>query len=204
MQRSRTVAFFYLLLSSVALISAPLAFAQSPAIPVQPVLVTVSFNAAVLQTAQTQQDFNDLQAKFAPRQSHLQKLNGEVEALKKQLNDSSPTLSESDRNAKLRALDTEQRQLQREADDYKADADAATQQAYQSNAQKLYTFLQDYARQHAYTLVIDRGSDTAPVIWYAAAGTDITDQLVKAFDLKTGTASPPAKRLPSAPSPTPH
>ncbi len=202
MQRSRTLAPVCLLLLSLAF--APVVLAQSQPPATQPGLVTVAFNAAVLQTAQAQKDFTDLQAKFAPRQSHLQTLNNEMEALKKQLNESSPALSESDRNAKLRTLESDQRQLQREADDYKADTDAATQQVFQTNAQKLYAFLQDYAKQHAYMLVIDRGSDTVPVVWYAAPGADITEQLVKAYDLKSGVSSPAAKRLPSAPSPTPH
>jgi outer membrane protein len=188
----------------LSLAFAPVVLAQSQPPATQPGLVTVAFNAAVLQTAQAQKDFTDLQAKFAPRQSHLQTLNNEMEALKKQLNESSPALSESDRNAKLRTLESDQRQLQREADDYKADTDAATQQVFQTNAQKLYAFLQDYAKQHAYMLVIDRGSDTVPVVWYAAPGADITEQLVKAYDLKSGVSSPAAKRLPSAPSPTPH
>jgi outer membrane protein len=206
MQRSRTIAFVVVSVLALTLAATHLSLAQSA--NTSPTFVTVAFNAAVLQTAQAQQDFNDLQAKFAPRQSHLQTLNSEVEALKKQLSANSPTLSESDKNTKLRTLDSKQRQLQREADDYKADTDAATQQAFQSNAQKLYAFLQDYARLHAYTLVIDRGSDTAPVVWYAAAGIDITDQLVKDFDLKAGEVSSPAngsaKHLPSAPTPSPH
>lgn len=206
MQRYRTTVFIFLSILFVVLVSAPLSVAQTAAS--SPTFVTVSFSAAVLQTAQAQHDFNDLQTKFAPRQNHLQSLTSEVEALKKQLSDGAAKLTEADRNTKLHTLEADQRQLQREADDYKADTEAASQQAFQTNAQKLYVFLQDYARQHAYALVIDRGSEAAPVVWYAAAGVDITEQLVKAFDLQAGgTAAPatgPAKHLPSAPVPTPH
>jgi outer membrane protein len=70
-------------------------------------------------------------------------------------------------------------------------------------AQKLYTFLQDYAKQHAYTLVIDRGSEAAPVVWYAASNADITAELIKAYDLKAVTPSGSSMKpgLPSAPTP---
>jgi Skp family chaperone for outer membrane proteins len=50
-------------------------------------IVTVSFNAAVLQTAEAQKDLGTLQARFAPRQAQLQALDDEVEALRKQVSD---------------------------------------------------------------------------------------------------------------------
>jgi len=199
MLRSRTLASFCVLFMLVAV-----AFAQSTPLPA-PVYVTVAFNTAVLQTAEAQHVFSDLQVKFAPRQTHLQQLNAQVEALKKQINDNTAPLSEADKSAKMHTLDTEERQLQREADDFKGDTDSASQQAFQSVAQKLYAFLQNYAKQHAYTLVIDRGSDAAPVVWYAAANADITAELIKAYDLETATT--PAGRtnanphLPAAPTP---
>ena len=185
----------------VFFVSSAITFAQSPA----PVYVTVAFDAAVLQTTEAQHLFSDLRAKFAPRQTHLQQLNQQVETLKKQINDNAASLSEAEKSAKMHTLDTEERQLQREADDFKNDTDSASQQAFQSVAQKLYAFLQNYAKQHAYTLVIDRGSDAAPVVWYAAANADITAELIKAYDLKAAATSdghtqtnPP---LPAAPTP---
>jgi outer membrane protein len=201
MPRSRT------LVSLCAfLLSAAIAFAQSPTALSAPVYVTVAFNTAVLQTAEAQHIFSDLQAKFAPRQTHLQQLSAQVDALKKQLNDNAASLSDAEKSTKMHTLDTEERQLQREADDFKSDTDSASQQAFQSVAQKLYVFLQDYAKQRTYTLVIDRGSDAAPVVWYAAANADITAELIKAYDLKGIAASSDGHahtnpHLPSAPAP---
>jgi outer membrane protein len=115
-------------------------------------------------------------------------------------------LSDAEKSAKMHTLATEERQLQHEADDFKGDTDSASQQAFQSVAQKLYTFLQDYAKQHAYTLVIDRGYDAAPIVWYAAANADITAELIKAYDLKAAATSTSGQthtnpHLPSAPTP---
>jgi outer membrane protein len=201
MQRSRTLVSL-----CVFFVSAAISFAQSPTSLSSPVYVTVAFNAAVLQTTEAQHVFSDLQAKFAPRQTHLQQLNAQIESLKKQINDNAVSLSEADKSAKLHTLDTEEHQLQREADDFKGDTDSASQQAFQFVAQKLYAFLQDYAKQHAYTLVIDRGSDAAPVVWYAAANADITAELIKAYDLKA--AATPTGRTNTNPhlplAPTPH
>jgi outer membrane protein len=200
MQRSRPLVSL-----CVFFVSTAISYAQSPASLSAPVYVTVAFNTAVLQTSEAQHVFSDLQAKFAPRQTHLQLLNAQIESLKKQINDNAAALSEADKSARLHTLDTEERQLQREADDFKGDTDSASQQAFQSVAQKLYAFLQDYAKQHAYTLVIDRGSDAAPIVWYAAANADITAELIKAYDLKaaaTPTGRPNTNpHLPSAPTP---
>ena len=201
MKRSRTIVSL-----CVLFVQAAICFAQSPTSLAAPSYVTVAFNAAVLQTAEAKHVFGDLQAKFGPRQTHLQQLNAQIESLKKQINDNTASLSEAEKSAKLHTLDTDERQMQREADDFKGDTDSASQQAFQSIAQKLYAFLQDYAKQHAYTLVIDRGSDTAPVVWYAATNADITVELIKAYDLKaaatTGSRTNPNSQLP--PSPTPH
>ena len=201
MQRSRT-----LLSLCVFLAAAAISFAQSSTPVSAPTYVTLAFNAAVLQTAEAQHAFGDLQAKFAPRQTHLQQLNGQIESLKKQINDNGASLSEAGKSAKLHTLDMEERQLQREADDFKGDTDSASQQAFQVVAQKFYAFLQDYAKQHAYTLVIDRGSDAAPVVWYAAANADITAELIKAYNLKAAVA--PTDRTNTnphlPPAPTPH
>ncbi len=198
MKRSRTLVSL-----CVLFLQAAICFGQSSTSLPAPSYVTVAFNAAVLQTAEAKRVFGDLQAKFGPRQTHLQQLNAQIESLKKQINDNTPSLSEAEKSEKLRVLDTEERQMQREADDFKGDADSASQQAFQSVAQKLYVFLQDYAKQHAYTLVIDRGSDAAPVVWYAAANADITVELVKAYDLKA--AATPGSRTNTNPQlpPTP-
>jgi outer membrane protein len=200
MQRSRTLVSF-----CVLFFSASVAFAQSPKQVSAPVYVTVAFNAAVLQTAEAKHMFSDLQSKFAPRQTHLQELNTQIETLKKQINDHAASLSEADKAEKLRTLDTEERQLQHDADDFKGDTDSASQQAFQAVAQKFYAFLQEYAAQHDYSLVIDRGSEATPVVWYAAANVDITAEVIKAYDLKAA-ATPGGRtttnpQLPSAPSP---
>jgi Skp family chaperone for outer membrane proteins len=201
MLRSRTLASL-----CVFLVSAAITFAQSPAASSAPVYVTVAFNTAVLQTAEAHHIFSDLQAKFAPRQTHLQQLNAQVESLKKQINDNAASLSDAEKSAKMHTLDTEERQLQREADDFKGDTESASQQAFQSVAQKLYAFLQNYAKQRAYALVIDRGSDAAPVVLYAAANADITAELIKAYNLKAAATSTDSHthtnpHLPSAPTP---
>lgn len=45
---------------------------------------------------------------------------------------------------------------------------------------------QDFSQQHGYAAVLERGTESAPVVWYAASNVDITEQLIKAYDTKNG------------------
>ena len=172
-------------------------------------IVTVSFNAAVLQTTEAQRELSALQAKFAPRQAQLQTLNNEVESLRKQLADNK--LGDTEMANRERSLDSKEKQLQRQAEDFKNDSQSESQQVFQRVAQKFYAFLQAYAQQHGYSAVIERGSDAAPVVWYAAGNMDITEQLVKAYNAQSSAVSPgspnrggpekPAQTLPEGPLP---
>ncbi len=176
----------------------------------------INFNAVVLQTAEAQRDLGALQTKFAPREAHLQALNTEVEGLRKQLADNGSKLSEADQASRTRALESKDKQFQREAEDFKSDSQGESQQVFQRVAQKVYAFLQTYSQQHGYAAVIERGSDANPVVWYSATNLDITDPLIKAYNAQSGAAtsgatsnpvranpSKPSQSLPESPSPKP-
>jgi outer membrane protein len=153
-------------------------------------IVTVSFNAAVLQTAEAQKSLSALQARFAPKQKQLQALNDEVESLRKQVADTSSNLSDAEKASRARSLESKDKELQREAEDFKSDSQSESEQVFQRVAQKVYAFLQTFSQQHGYSAVIERGSDANPVVWYAASNLDITDELIKAYNAQAEGASP--------------
>ncbi len=164
-----------------------LPMAQSlPSQPATQNIVTVSFNAAVLQTAEAQKEMGALQTKFAPRQAQLKALNDEVEALRKQISNTGDKLSDTEMATREQALENKEKQLQRQAEDFRNDSQSESQEVFQRVAQKVYAFLQAYSQQHGYSAVIERGSDAAPVVWYAADNMDITEQLVKAYNAQSG------------------
>jgi outer membrane protein len=179
-------------------------------------IVTLSFNSAVLETAEEQRELGALQAKLAPRQAQLQSLNNGVETLRKQLTDTGDKLSDTERETRERSLETKEKELERQAEDFRNDTQNESQQVFQKVAQKVYAFLQTYSQQHGYSAVIERGSDAAPVVWYVAGNLDITDELIKAYNAQLpagpaalpnapsgGTSARPEKTLPDSPSPHP-
>jgi outer membrane protein len=164
-------------------------------------IVTVSFNAAVLQTAEAQKSLRALEARYSPKQKQLQALNDEVESLRKQLADTSSNLSDVERAARARTLESKEKQLQREAEDIKNDSQSESEQIFQRVATKVYAFLQTFSQQHGYTAVIERGSDAYPVVWYAAGNMDITDELIKAYNAQAEGGAKSSKPLLDNPKP---
>lgn len=155
-------------------------------------IAVVSFNALVLQTNEAHRDLGALEAKFAPRQSQLQVLNGEIESSRKELADNGDKLSDQERASRAQALSAKEKQLERSTEDFRNDSQVEGQEAFQKIAQEVFAFMQEYARQHGYTIVIDRGPDSAPVVWFAAEDADITDRVMKAYNAKSGIPAPNA------------
>jgi len=160
-------------------------------------VAVISFSAAVLNTAEAQHDMEALRKKFAPRQEQLQKLNDSVEALRKTLADTTTKLSDGERSQKTTELGNQEKRLQRDAEDFRNDSEAESQQTFQRIAQKVYVFLQTFARQHSYLAVLDRGPDGSPVVLYAATNVDITEQIVQGYNQQSAKSA-----LPDKPAPT--
>jgi outer membrane protein len=158
--------------------------APAPSMPSN--IAVLNFNEAVLGTAEAQRSMGALQKKYAPREQELQKLNDDIEATKKSLNAAAAKLTDAEKNKMLQDLGTKEKQLQREAEDFKNDSQAESQQAFQQVAQKVFSLLQEFSEQHGYAAVLERGTETAPVVWYTASNVDITGQLIKSYDAKYG------------------
>lgn len=166
-------------------------------------VVTVSFNTAVLQCAEAQHDLAALQSEYAPRQTEIKTMNDRLENERKQLQASADKLSDLQRSSRERSLNDLEKQLQRKVDDYKSDSQSESQQVYQRVAQKVYAFLQTYAKQHGYSVVVERGTDSAPVVWFALDNLDITNDLVRAYDASAGAKSSNSLDAPTSSRPSP-
>jgi outer membrane protein len=195
------------LLAAVIAGSALGASAQAPATtaaPAGPVKIAViNFQAAVAQTNEFQRDFADLTKKFTPKRDQLQAASTEIENLKKQLQSQAATLSDADKASRARAIDDKQKKLQRDAEDAQNDFQQEMQQTYGTVAQKVGQVLISYSQEHAYTLVLDGGDQQVPVVMYAAPSTNITKEIIDAYNVKSGVPAPPppAAGAPAAPKP---
>lgn len=181
------------------------AAAQTPAAPAGPTKIAViAFQVAVAQTNEGQRNFADLQKKYAPKQAQLKSLNDEIDNLKKQLQTEGDKLSDADRASRAKSIDDKQKQLQRDAEDAQNDFQQDMQELYNGLASKVYDTLAGYAKEHGYTLVLDIAQQQTPVL-YASDSTNITKEVIDAYNTKSGIPAPPAEPAgtPSAPAPKP-
>jgi outer membrane protein len=193
----RLLAFVALLASGLV----PGAVAQSAsapaAAPVAPAKIAViAFQVAVAQTNEGQRDFADLQKKFDPQRQQLKTLSDQIDTLTKQLQAQGSTLSDVERANRARDIDAKKKQLDRSGQDAQSDYQQAMQDMANTLSSKVYDVLEAYVKQHGYTLVLDISQQQSPVL-YAVASTNITKEIIDAYNLKSGVPPPP----PAAPQP---
>jgi outer membrane protein len=203
----RSLALFLMLASGLALSAAaqmpaaPAASAPPAAAPAGPARIAViAFQLAVAQTNEGQRDFADLQKKYAPKEATLKSLSDEIDRLTKELQDQGASLSEVERSNRAKTIDDKKKQLDRETEDLRNDGQQDMQDLYNNLASKVYDVMQSYAEQQGFTLVLDVSQQQSPVL-YASSGTNITKQVIDAYNLKSGVPAPAAQPAAAAPGP---
>jgi outer membrane protein len=161
-------------------------------------IAVIQFQAAVGQTNEFQRDVADLRKKYEPREQKLQAENQQIDTLKKQLQDAGTTLSDIERQNRMRAIDDKTKALQREAQDLQSDTQNDGQETFQQVGQKVFDVMQTYAQQQGFNLVLDASQQNSGVLWLAP-GADITKPVIDAYNAKSGIPAPVS--VPSAPPP---
>lgn len=206
----RSFALFALLTSSVA-ISAQTPAAPMPAAPAPAgaasaapagatKIAVIAFQAAVGQTNEFQRNFADLQKKYEPKRQQLKSLSDDVDAKTKALQAGGDKLSDAERATRAREIDEKKKQLDRSAEDAQNDFQQEMQELYTTTAQKVYDVMSAVAQQNGYTLVLDTTSQQTPVL-FAVPATDITKQVIDAYNTKSGIPAPPQPEAGAASSP---
>jgi len=179
--------------------AAPAATAAPAAAPAGPARIAViAWELAVAQTNEGQRDFADLQKKYAPKEATLKTLNDEIETMTKQLQDQGSTLSDVERANRSKAIDDKKKQLDRETEDLRNDGQQDMQDMFSGLQAKVYDVMQAYVEQQGFTLVLDISQQQSPVL-FASATTNITKQVIDAYNVKSGVPAPPAQPAAAAP-----
>jgi outer membrane protein len=167
----------------------------SPNVPASAKVAIINFQQAVAATNEGQRNFAQLRTKFEPKQAQLKAQNDEIDSLKKQLQDAGSSLSEPERESRLRTIDEKTKSLQRSAEDAQNEASGAMNDMYQQLAQKVYAVLDAYSNQNKFTVVLDTSAQQTPVLW-ANGSVDITKAIVEAYNAKSGVPPQPAATAP--------
>ena len=182
---------------SAAAQTLPVPASAAPAGPVK--IAVIAFQVAVAQTNEGQRNFADLQKKYEPKEAQLKALNDEIENLKKQLQAQGDKLSDAERASRTKTIEDKDKQLQRSVEDTRNDFQTEMQELYTTLASKVYDVLASYAQQQGYTLVLDVAQQQNPVL-YANESSNITKQIIDAYNVKSGVPAPPAPPAAAAPA----
>jgi outer membrane protein len=191
-----TLASGFVLSAAAQTLPAPAA-AAAPAGPAK--IAVIAFQVAVAQTNEGQRNFADLQKKYDPKRQQLKAESDEVDNLTKQLQAQGDKLSEEQRASRAKVVDEKKKKLERAAEDAQNDFQQEMQELYNGLASKVYDVLASYAQQQGYTLVLDVAQQQNPVL-YASDSTNITKQIIDAYNLKSGVPAPPAQPAAKAPA----
>jgi Skp family chaperone for outer membrane proteins len=177
--------------------STPAAAPVKPeAIPAK--IALVAFEEAVFATNEGQKTVEEISKKYEPKRNAIEALAKEVDTLKKQLQGAPATLSDTDRKAKLKEIDTKEKQLNRDAEEAQTSYNTELQEAFGKLAPKVNATMKTYLTQNGYTLALDVSNQQQSSVVFALPNTIITQALVEAYNAASGVPAP----VPSAPSAT--
>jgi len=164
----------------------------------------INMRGAISMTKDGQKAAADLNTKFAPTRTRLEKKQAEIEADRARLNQGSNAMSADQKEKLMRDIDTKTKALNRDAEDAQAEVDQETGKIMQELGGRVYAVLQKYGKEKGYTLILDVSSEQTPVLY---APDDLTEEIVKLYDQNApapSSAAPPAAApKPAAATPSP-
>jgi outer membrane protein len=182
----------------------PSAAAPAPvAVPARIALIELEPTAE--STNEGQKVIGEIQKKYEPQRTSLEALKTKIDSQTKQLEAAPATMTEDEKASRARTIETEQKQLQRDADDAQTAYSGEVQEAIGKIVQKLGPVLVKYVQQNGYTMLLDNTGQAQQgglnVLW--APGTDISEAVVTAYNATTPGIAAPAPSAPAAARPRP-
>jgi outer membrane protein len=162
-------------------------------------IAIINIQSAILNTKDGTKAAANVQAKFNPKKTELDKKRSETEALQEQLRKGSATMSDEAKERLQKEIDAGTKELNRRGQDMNDDLEQEQSRIMQDLGAKMMKIVEEYANQNAYAVVLDVSNPQTDVLW-AAASTNITPDIVRLYDQAHPNAEAPK---PPAPAPAP-
>jgi outer membrane protein len=179
-----------------------LAVAGLSAAQAQQKVGVMNVQAAIASTKDGQKASVDLAAKYEPKKKEVESRQNEIAALKDQLQKGQNTLTETAKAELIRNIDVKTKSLQRQMEDAEAELQLDQQKAVQTIYEKMQVVIEKYAKDNAYTLILDVNPQQNLVVW-ASSAIDVSKLIVDLYDKNTGPIVPAAAPAPKPPVATP-
>ncbi|HYE73899.1 MAG TPA: OmpH family outer membrane protein [Blastocatellia bacterium] len=138
-----------------------------------------------------------LQSEFEPKNKELEDMANKINGLKNQVQTQGTTVSQQVRDQWVEQGAELEKSYKRKAEDYDTLAKKRADEELSPVYQKLNTFLQQYAQQRGFAMVIDGvAAQQSGLLLYAIQTSDITDDFVKEYNRANPAAAgaAPAKK----------
>jgi len=152
---------------------------------------------AIISTKDGQKAAKELQDKFAPTRTRLEKKQADIEADRAKLNQGSNAMSADQKEKLMRDIDQKTKSLNRDTEDAQAELDQEQSKIMQELGQRIYAVIDKYSKDKGYSLILDVSSQQTPVL-FASNDIDITGDIIKLYDAN----APAAGSAPAPPRPT--
>src|SRR5450755_738754 len=151
----------------------------------------ISMQGAIAGSNEGQRDLEAVDKKFEPRRLELQKLNTDIEELKKQLNTQGDKMNPEAHEALVKSIESKTKTLQRSAEDAQNEYQQQQSEVAQRILQKIAPVITKYVSDNGYGLLIDASSPwpQGPVV-VATQAVDITKAVVDAYNVQSGVPAP--------------
>jgi outer membrane protein len=155
----------------------------------------INIQKAILSTQEGKKLAAQLNARFAPRIAEINNEKKQIDALQKQLADGGNTMSAGAKSQLTQEIATKQRDSQQTATNAQSDYQNAQTDLMNTVGTKMMPLLQQYAKQHGYTAIVDVSLPwpQSPVLYFNP-GTEITDSIIRLYDQAHPAASAPAAK----------
>jgi outer membrane protein len=150
---------------------------------------TIQLQRAIVSTGQGQRASARLTAHWAPELAALEKRQVEIQAEREKLERESKrrrgwwpfrhAMSRKQKAIEARNIQEKAKALQRERDDDRAAFENERKRILNDLDGKMHALLEDYAKNHGYSAIIEAGNPQSPVV---VTLNDITDEIVGLYD----------------------
>jgi outer membrane protein len=162
-------------------------------------IAIINIQAAILNTKDGQKAVAQVQTKFNPRKTDLDKLRSEIDAKQEQLRKGGATISDDAKERLQKDIDSSTKDLNRRVQDMNDDLEQEQSHLMQDLGAKMMKIVEEYATQGGFAAVLDVSNPQTDVLW-AAASTNITPDIVRLYDQAHPVADAP-KPAAAAPAP---
>jgi outer membrane protein len=150
----------------------------------------INIQSAIVSTKDGQKAAGEIQGRFTPKKSDLDRRQSEISQLQDQLNRGRNTLSEEARQKLVRDIDQKTKSLNRDTEDAQAELSQEEQKIMNELGGRIMAVIDKYAKDNGYALILDVSSPQTPVL-YASNAIDITKEIIDLYDKNAPAAAAP-------------